>query len=214
MTTEYDPDVHRTALTDQNGNPLPIAYDPAANGGDGGFVILDASDIKEIDGEVTLENFNDLAQEATLDAFKTDFDNEDFASETTLAEIRDQQDLADNEVVNAKVSFADTAGAGDTKTVAIPAPVDPQKGEMYMIYAYNGSDATTITVDKETTFTDSDNIERTISHNLFENLATETADSMPEEIVFMHEGADLVIINDTALSTDDAYDVYVRVVKL
>jgi len=178
---------------------------------------------------IAIDDFNDLAQETTLSALKDIFDTtgvddvgllieslegKDFASETTLAEIRDQQDLADNEVVNAKVSFADTAGAGDTKTVAIPAPVDPQKGEMYMIYAYNGSDATTITVDKETTFTDSDNIERTISHNLFENLATETADSMPEEIVFMHEGADLVIINDTALSTDDAYDVYVRVVKL
>lgn len=178
---------------------------------------------------IAIDDFNDLAQETTLSALKDIFDTtgvddvgllieslegKDFASETTLAEIRDQQDLADNEVVNAKVSFADTAGAGDTKTVAIPAPVDPQKGEMYMIYAYNGSDATTITVDKETTFTDSDNIERTISHNLFENLATETADSIPEEIVFMHEGADLVIINDTALSTDDAYDVYVRVVKL
>lgn len=24
MTTEYDPDVHRTALTDQNGNPLQL----------------------------------------------------------------------------------------------------------------------------------------------------------------------------------------------
>ena len=178
---------------------------------------------------IAIDDFNDLAQETTLSALKDIFDTtgvddvgllieslegKDFASETTLAEIRDQQDLADNEVVNAKVSFADDAGAGDTKTVAIPAPVDPQKGEIYMIYAYNGSDATTITVDKETTFTDSDNIERTISHNLFENLATETADSMPEEIVFMHEGADLVIINDTALSTDDAYDVYVRVVKL
>ena len=58
---DYNPDVHRKIPVDQNGRPINHKYDPDANGGDGGFVLIGKNDPMEV------KQTGDVATETTLD---------------------------------------------------------------------------------------------------------------------------------------------------
>ena len=129
--------------------------------------------------------------------------------------LRTDADIEDNEIINAKVTFADEAAQGDSVTVSIPAStVDLKRDQLYMVYVYNGSDATTISVDLEIDWEDSEVNSRTVDYVLFDSIATLSSDSMPQDALILYDGGVLKIINDTTIGLDEGYDVFVKVVRL
>ena len=153
----------------------------------------------------------DFATQTTL----SELESKDFATETTLALLESENNIEDDVVVNSKVTFPESAGAGDVQTLSIPAATgDIKRNQIYLINIYNGSNVTTISADLETEWEDSDTNIRTVSYELLENLLEETAESIREEAVFLYNGGTIEIINDTATGEGEGYDVYIKVVKI
>ena len=122
MSTEFDPNIHREVLTDQNGRVISHKFDPDANGGEGGFVAVGKNNPMEVKQtgdvatETTLSNIDgkDFATETTLSTIE----GKDFATETTLETLKNRMtnqigtygNLWDNELVeyNGESNIIDT----------------------------------------------------------------------------------------------------------
>jgi len=121
MATPFDPDVHRVALTDQNGNPLPIAFDPDANGGDGGFVVLEVDDVKEIDvKEIAGSSVFDHGEQDVASAGTSEQLPNNNCREATITAKKDNTGtiyIGGSTVSNA--SYGAYLDAGDVFTIAV-----------------------------------------------------------------------------------------------